>query len=394
MRLPHPAHTDRPWRIHALTRDFRLQDVWSYRMPGAGAGDFPAALAALRAADRPELESPAVRFLFAVRWKLGALLGWDEPQASASARVPTLRDRLPEDLRGLAPGPGPGNEPLTPVYELDDECAGELVNRTVHTVMHLGWVRADAGEYELRMAVLVKPNGLLGKLYMAAIAPFRYLIIYPALTRQWELAWRERARPEPIEGDRAGGDRTAGAASGGDRAGGAASRGDRAADEPGTVHGYLGEHELPASFRDPGPLTGFDYVDLFTRTTSEAATSEEWARAMFGDVPSAMERFIWRGLLGLRLSRGRSPHTVAGWRIAERGPDWIRLSAASWFLTSDLLIRAGDGQVSLLTSLRYDRLLGRVVWPPLSAVHRRLGPGLLHEAAAKIRAERGARTAP
>jgi hypothetical protein len=27
---------------------------------------------------------------------------------------------------------------------------------------------------------------------MAAIKPFRYLIVYPALTRQWERAWRDR----------------------------------------------------------------------------------------------------------------------------------------------------------------------------------------------------------
>jgi hypothetical protein len=28
MRLPDSAHTCRPWRIHELTRDFRLEDVW------------------------------------------------------------------------------------------------------------------------------------------------------------------------------------------------------------------------------------------------------------------------------------------------------------------------------------------------------------------------------
>ena len=33
------------------------------------------------------------------------------------------------------------------------------------------------------MAVLVKPNGLLGTAYMAAIKPFRHLLVYPALMR-------------------------------------------------------------------------------------------------------------------------------------------------------------------------------------------------------------------
>src|SRR3712207_8811687 len=43
-----------------------------------------------------------------------------------------------------------------------------------------------------QMAVLVKPNGLFGKAYMAAIKPFRYLIVYPALMRMIEREWRAR----------------------------------------------------------------------------------------------------------------------------------------------------------------------------------------------------------
>jgi hypothetical protein len=45
------------------------------------------------------------------------------------------------------------------------------------------------------MAVYVKPNGLLGVVYMAAIKPFRYLIVYPALMRQIGREWRARPRP-------------------------------------------------------------------------------------------------------------------------------------------------------------------------------------------------------
>ena len=32
--LPDTAHTSRPWRIHELTRDFRLEDVWALPTPG------------------------------------------------------------------------------------------------------------------------------------------------------------------------------------------------------------------------------------------------------------------------------------------------------------------------------------------------------------------------
>ena len=131
-------------------------------------------------------------------------------------------------------------------------------------------------------------------------------------------------------------------------------------------------------------LPTIDYADRFSRTTDARATPEQWVRAMFGDVPSAGEVLIWRVVLGLRLSRGRSPATVAGWRIGGRGGDWIRLEAASWFLSANLVVRAADGEVSLGTFVRYERRLGRYLWPPLSAVHRFLVPRVLRDADARI----------
>ena len=38
----------------------------------------------------------------------------------------------------------------------------------------------------------VKPRGLFGKGYMAFIKPFRYLVVYPALMRHIERAWKRR----------------------------------------------------------------------------------------------------------------------------------------------------------------------------------------------------------
>ncbi|GAA2635385.1 DUF2867 domain-containing protein [Actinomadura fulvescens] len=192
MRIPNAAHAAQPWRIHEFIRDFRIEDVWSFRAPGAGPDDFPVMLDALKAAYDSRKEPAATRFLFAVRWKLGALLGWDAPQAGLGSRVSSLRDRLPRDLAQTANDATPCSDPFTDVYLLDNEAARELANRTVHTIMHLGWVPTDGGGYELRMAALVKANGLFGRLYMALIAPFRYLIIYPALTRRWERAWQDR----------------------------------------------------------------------------------------------------------------------------------------------------------------------------------------------------------
>ncbi|MFH8385182.1 DUF2867 domain-containing protein [Kitasatospora sp. NPDC018058] len=197
MRLPRTAHTRQPWRIHEFTGDFRIEDVWSYRTPGAGPDDFPVMLAAVRAGREGAGQALPARILFAIRWKLGALLGWDDPATGLGTRVPSLRERLPQDLRDTV---DPVGSPLTPVYLTDTEYVAEIANRTVHGLMHLGWVPLAGGGHELRMAVLVKPNGRLGRRYMDLIAPFRRYVIYPGMTRQFERAWRDRALPVPGAG--------------------------------------------------------------------------------------------------------------------------------------------------------------------------------------------------
>jgi hypothetical protein len=191
MRLPDTAHTSRPWRLHELASDFRVEDVWALPTPG-GPGDFLRLVDLLASGDGLSRGSgsPAVRALWAIRRKAGQLLGWDGPQAGLGARVPTLRGRLPADLRGAPPGPGFGNLPFTPLYLLEDEWACEIANRTMHGVMHLGWVPDGSGGYRGQLAVLVKPNGLPGTGYLAVIRPFRHLIVYPALIRETGRAWR------------------------------------------------------------------------------------------------------------------------------------------------------------------------------------------------------------
>ena len=190
MRLPTTAHTSRRWRIHELTRDFRLEDVWTLPTPG-GPDDFPRLVRQFTSGEHVEEGlSRAARALWAIRWKLGDLLGWDRPDADRGARVPTLRDRLPADLRNAPSGPDFDALPFTPLYLLDDEFAAEIINRTVHGILHLGWVPDGTCGYRGEMAVYVKPNGLLGAAYMAAIKPFRYAIVYPALMRQVGREWR------------------------------------------------------------------------------------------------------------------------------------------------------------------------------------------------------------
>jgi hypothetical protein len=189
-RLPIAAHADRSWRIHEIAPDFRVEDVWALPTPG-GPGDFPRLVAQLVAGlGKP---SGASRALFAVRERLGALVGWDRPGTGVGARVRSLRDRLPADLRDGPRGPDLPRPPFRSVYLTDTEWAAEIANGTVHAVMHIGWVRSMAGGHRGQMTVLVKPNGRLGRSYMAAITPFRHLVVYPALVRSIGRTWRLRA---------------------------------------------------------------------------------------------------------------------------------------------------------------------------------------------------------
>ncbi|QHC23900.1 DUF2867 domain-containing protein [Streptomyces sp. GS7] len=198
MRLPTRAHTSRPWRIHEIAGDFHLEDVWA--LPTPGGPDDLARLADQFTHDGVEFTSaPIPRLLFAVRWKLGKVLGWDTPGAGVGTRVRSLRDRLPADLRQGPRGPERPGAPFTSVYLTHDEWAAEIANRTMHGIVHIGWVPDGAGGYRGQMAVLVKPNGPLGALYMAGIKPFRHLGVYPAILREIGRKWQAGA------GDRSAG---------------------------------------------------------------------------------------------------------------------------------------------------------------------------------------------
>jgi hypothetical protein len=203
MRLPNTAHTSRPWRIHDLTTDFRVEDVWALPTPG-GPEDFSRLVAGIASGDLLRDSSRAARALLAIRWKVGEMLGWDGQDAGLGSRVATLRDRLPADLRETGV-PDFNGLPFTSLFLTANEFAAEIANRTMHGVLHLGWVPNQTGGYRGQLAVLVKPNGLIGAVYMAAIEPFRHLIVYPAMLRDIERNWpgyRRDPTPADIKGRR------------------------------------------------------------------------------------------------------------------------------------------------------------------------------------------------
>jgi hypothetical protein len=200
MRVPNSVHEQHPWRIRELARDFTLEDVWELPARG-GAGDFPLLLEVFRAFDPENQTSLAARFLWRVREVLGNVFGWDEkvtlpiPGATESR----IAERLPADLRGTASSVSLAPLPFEPVYLTRDEFAAEISNSTVHGILHLAWAPQPDGSFCGQMAVYVKPRGMLGRLYMPLIRPFRYAIVYPAMMRRIERAWDARMASRPSD---------------------------------------------------------------------------------------------------------------------------------------------------------------------------------------------------
>lgn len=192
-RLPDAVYASGPWRIRDLTPDFQLEDVWE--LPGEGGREDFRAMVGMVCAMDPGRKAPGLaKLLWAVRWKVGALLGWDKEDGGLGRRVESLKARLPEDLRDTDV-PVFEDLPFVPLYITDTEFAAEIANETMHGVMHFGSVPSPTNPdlFRVQMAVLVKPNGIKGKAYMLAIRPFRHLIVYPAMMRQGRAMWERVA---------------------------------------------------------------------------------------------------------------------------------------------------------------------------------------------------------
>ncbi|HKA62615.1 MAG TPA: DUF2867 domain-containing protein [Methylomirabilota bacterium] len=144
-RIDPSDHLARPWRVHALAaaEGLALHDVWEIATP------LPAGVSLARwvEAFRSEQWSAATRALFAIRWWLGRMFGWDR-----------------------------GSAGFVPVYQEPEEQLSRIENRTVTGFLHLSLV-----ERRPRLAVYVRPHGGLGSVYMRFIEPFRRFIVYPSL---------------------------------------------------------------------------------------------------------------------------------------------------------------------------------------------------------------------
>lgn len=329
----------RPWRIHQIAPDFDVLDVWALPTPG-GPDDFPRLLAAMRALDA-ERSSPIVRVLFAVRWAIGRLFGWDGPDDGLDSRVASLRDRLPDDA-DASPAAGRVGSRFQPLFVIDDEAAFEIANRTVHGVLHLGWVPDGAGGHRGHMAVLVAPNGAWGARYLAAIAPFRHLIVYPALLRAIERRWRDREAAVTVQ-----------------------------------------QVEPPRAARDRSTLPSVEYADSFVVdvTATPEWTAERWARTVLEGAPAGLRATLRRGWTGLGLTEATGAQTILGWEIRHADPDTVLIGRASRIgMPGEMLVTRRPTGMSFSTLVHHRTVLTRALWAAVRPAHVRTVSALLARA--------------
>lgn len=161
------------------------------------------------------------------------------------------------------------------------------------------------------------------------------------------------------------------------------------------VSSAVGADNVPEAIKRLSNLRQVDYMDSYTLATEvRDRSAEKWARAVLESTPLGRRaRWLWQ-LLGLRLGPAGSPDHVQGWKIAERGSDWVRVETSSWFATAQAVCAVDNRGVSLALFLRYDHPIGALIWAPVSVMHQRAVPLLLGQALTRSRARRGPGSAP
>jgi hypothetical protein len=176
--------------VHDFLQDVPLQDAWAIQLRGGGPGRTIHDLRPLFTYAGLREVNPVLKGLFGLRARLGVLFGWDRqrPAWGAESYVHRL---TPTDRARSAVPPGTPEGPFSTLYVFEHEQLSEVRNATVHAFLSLSMGPAREG-YLAYWAIYVKPVCRFTSLYMTAIAPFRHLLVYPAIIRTVQMAWAER----------------------------------------------------------------------------------------------------------------------------------------------------------------------------------------------------------
>jgi hypothetical protein len=182
-----------PLRVHAFLAGVPLHDAWAVDLPRTRGGITLAEFLG-RAGDLFQRPEPAVQALLCLRFFVGSVFGWD--RATPGSISESFTQRLTDEDRALSLVPaGTPDGHFSIVYRFENEQLDEVANRTVHAGALSALVEADA-TYRFYFAVYVREVNPFTLLYMAAIDPFRRLIVYPALLRGISALWSETLRAD------------------------------------------------------------------------------------------------------------------------------------------------------------------------------------------------------
>jgi len=201
----HETHYSHLWKVHEITKDFELLDVWEFPILADKTKnqDFSFFLKVMQQPPKNSLTSLfSIRYLTArslvfLRVYLGEKFGLDKNINSLpipGSKETSIKDRLSveDQERNLAESNeerGDNEGIWRTVYLYENEMLTELSNDTVHALMHLGWVHKSGNYFTAQLAVYAKPRGNLGKFYMELIMPFRHVIVYPAMMEEVKKRW-------------------------------------------------------------------------------------------------------------------------------------------------------------------------------------------------------------
>jgi hypothetical protein len=194
-KLEHFKHS---FRVHSLLADFELEDLWQIPVTLTSNQSLHLFIEHFNKSSVKIIDKGVAGFLFRIRLMLGKLLNLEDEKLFVAKLIPgSIRHRYAYE-EGLGfddlPTPGKGNLDFEPVYVLENEHLSEIENKTVHAALHFSRVPISETTWGVRMAVYVKPKGLLGKAYMLLIKPFRLWIVYPALMKHVKYEWELFAR--------------------------------------------------------------------------------------------------------------------------------------------------------------------------------------------------------
>jgi hypothetical protein len=195
--------------VHGFLADVPLHDVSAIDLPGGGEGRKVVDVRSLFVDDPIQEGNGLTRFLFSLRWRVGAIFGWDRQGSGLPEDSYVHRWARIDGGRSLI-APGTKDGPFHVVYHFPSEALSEIRNATVHAFLCSALVPRAEG-YRLYWAVFVTPVSRWTTVYLAMIEPFRRFIVYPSLLRRIRRAWTARygaagtAARSRVASDRGGG---------------------------------------------------------------------------------------------------------------------------------------------------------------------------------------------